>query len=94
MLSNFRKFMYGRYGVDNLTYFILIAKRSEENRMYMNFYSEIKKRFYKLKGGMIERKDFHIYKCKSCGQKIRIPKGKGKIMVICPKCKNEFVKHS
>ena len=136
MLSNFRKFMYGRYGVDNLTYFILIvylvlrvvmlplrfvptayrlidvisylglalgifrilskniAKRSEENRMYMNFYSEIKKRFYKLRGGMIERKDFHIYKCKSCGQKIRIPKGKGKIMVICPKCKNEFVKHS
>ena len=25
MLSNFRKFMYGRYGVDNLTYFILIV---------------------------------------------------------------------
>lgn len=31
---------------------------------------------------------------KSCGQKIRVPKGKGKIEITCPKCGQKFVKRT
>ena len=68
------------------------VKRSEENRKYLDTVWKIKNWFLKKKNRIIQSKDFHIYKCPSCGQKIRIPRGKGKICITCPKCRNQFEK--
>lgn len=39
-------------------------------------------------------KDYRIYTCEKCGQSLRVPKGKGKVKVTCPKCRTSFVKKS
>lgn len=70
------------------------AQRSAENQKYLDFQWKIKSKFSKTRGRMEQSKNFHIYKCPSCGQKIRIPRGKGKIVVTCPKCRHEFTKKS
>lgn len=70
------------------------AKRSEENRRYLTATQNIRGWFSKRKLRIEQSKDFHIYKCPSCGQKIRIPRGKGKICITCPKCRHEFEKKS
>ena len=56
--------------------------------------NSIKTWFRKLKFTINQRKIYHIYKCPTCDQKIRIPRGKGKIEVTCPKCGQKFIKRS
>jgi len=34
--------------------------------------------------------DYKVEKCPHCGQKMRIPKGKGKLRVKCSNCENKF----
>ena len=39
---------------------------------------------------MLERikdKNHKYFRCPKCRQQVRVPKGKGKIMITCPKCK-------
>lgn len=70
------------------------SKRNAENQKYLDTVYKIKNRFIKAKRRAAQSKDFHIYTCPSCGQKIRIPRGKGKICITCPKCRTEFEKKS
>lgn len=69
-------------------------KRYRENEIYLTQKNRITSFFARRKSMWRQRKQFHIYKCPSCKQKIRIPRGKGKIRIICPKCHAEFVKRS
>lgn len=71
-----------------------IQKRYEENQKYLAMTSKFRLHFNKEKNLMKQRKTHHIYNCPGCGQKIRIPKGKGKIEIDCPKCHTKFVKRS
>lgn len=58
--------------------------RSAENRKYLDFIQLNKMRFE-------QRKTHRIFKCKGCGKNVRVPKGKGKIEVRCPKCGNRSI---
>ena len=71
-----------------------IQQRYAENQKFLQMTSKVRFRFKKEKDLMKQRKTHHIYSCPGCGQKIRIPKGKGKIEIECPKCHTKFVKRS
>ena len=129
------EFMQGRYGVDQLSNFLIwtgvilallkmfmpyhilvvvswvliiyayvrilskdTSKRYAQNQKFLdrtwgirNTFAKIK---YRIKYGKQDASPYRIYRCRKCGQKIRIPKGKGKIMITCPKCKYQFKKRS
>ena len=71
-----------------------INKRYEENMKFLQKKDAILNKFHKQKYYAAQRRNFHIYTCPQCKQKIRIPKGKGKISITCPKCRTSFIKKS
>ena len=55
-----------------------ISKRTEENY-----------RFYSLKDRFNNN-----YRCPQCRQKLRVPRGRGRIQISCPRCGTQFIKKS
>ena len=57
-----------------------VYKRARENRRYL----------YKLE--QLKDRDHRYFNCPQCKQSIRVPKGKGKIAITCPQCREKFIK--
>ena len=73
-----------------------IERRAAENakfvRVFGPFFRKAAEPFKGLYHRIRDRKT-HVYlKCPSCKQTLRLPKGRGKLKVSCPKCKTEFYK--
>ena len=71
-----------------------IYKRASENQAFLNKTVNIRSKINSQKSMMQQRKTHRIYKCPTCKQKVRVPKGKGKISIHCPKCDTYFIKRS
>ncbi|MBS7009457.1 hypothetical protein [Anaerostipes sp.] len=67
-----------------------ISKRSAENAAFLRKTRKITGFFSKKKLHFEQRKTHRFFRCPGCGQDIRVPKGKGKIVITCPKCRREF----
>ena len=70
-----------------------IYKRQAENRKFLAMWNPVKNYFKYLGRKWQERKGVNkLYRCPKCHQTIRVPKGRGKIAITCPKCRFEFIK--
>ena len=71
-----------------------IGKRYAENQVFLQYYNRITSVFAGKKHSMEHNKNYKIFACPQCKQKLRVPKGKGKIQIRCSRCGNEFIKRS
>lgn len=71
-----------------------IYKRAGENQKYLQYEWKVKGWIRKKKNELKQLKTHHIYKCPNCKQKIRVPRGRGRIAITCRKCGHEFIKKS
>lgn len=130
MKEQIRRWMLGRYGVDQLGQFLNIAalilvivgsisfrflstlglaliiyqtfrifsrnigRRSQENMAYISLKRKVTGRFKSVGQQAKQSRTHRFYSCPSCKQKVRVPRGKGKIMITCPKCKSQFERRS
>ncbi|MBR2950147.1 MAG: hypothetical protein IKC46_09800 [Lachnospiraceae bacterium] len=71
-----------------------IPKRYAENQKYLAMSSKVRYAWAKKKNELKQLKTHHIYRCPGCKQKIRVPRGRGRIEIRCPKCRQTFIKKS
>lgn len=57
-----------------------INKRYQENRSFWAFWEHLRD------------KNYRYFRCPKCRQTVRVPRGKGKINIKCPKCGEKFLK--
>jgi uncharacterized membrane protein YoaK (UPF0700 family) len=69
-----------------------IRRRSMENYKFMMLMGRVKAWFRKIKRRTTESKTHRFFRCPECKAELRLPKGKGKIMITCPKCRHEFMR--
>ena len=62
-----------------------LAKRRAENQRFINWWWPIKNRFAAAKARKAD-KAHKYFTCKNCKTICRVPAGRGKIVITCPKC--------
>ena len=62
-----------------------LPKRRAENQKFWNWWCGVKRRNADAKVRHAD-KDHKYFTCKTCGTICRVPVGKGKIIITCPKC--------
>lgn len=59
-----------------------LEARRRENAAFLNFFAHLKDR------------EHRYYRCPRCKQTVRVPRGRGKISIRCPKCSERFIRKS
>jgi len=86
------------YFVFGLTLFRMLSRnvyrRRAENDKFIRYWWPIRTRAVRLFKGIRQRWTHKVFRCKSCKNKLRVPRGKGKLQVTCPKCGERVFKKS
>ena len=69
-----------------------IYKRRAENDKFLRYWSPIKQKCLRFFGRLKNSRIYKYFKCPSCKNTLRVPRGKGKLQVTCPKCGERFIK--
>lgn len=71
-----------------------IYKRQQELNAFLVYKRLAESKLALQKRKWNERHTHRFFNCPVCKTTVRVPKGRGKIEITCPKCKNSFIKKS
>ena len=67
-----------------------LYKRRDENGKFLRLKHRIESRMRVRKEQWQQRKDYKFFTCPSCRAALRVPKGRGKLKIVCRKCGTSF----
>ncbi len=68
-----------------------VYRRREENGKYMRLRFKVSAALKVRKERWVQRKDYKFFTCPSCHTTLRVPRGQGKIKIVCRKCGSSFI---
>ena len=82
------------------TYVRILSKNYEKRSRQNEWFLDHTEGFRNKLEGFLRKQSVHarirrthrIFVCPGCRQKIKVPKGKGKVVITCPKCRVEFTR--
>ena len=98
--------LLGRTGLGRLLYILVLAllgltyfrmfsrdlyRRRSENEWYLREKEKLYAKLRVLRERWNQRKDYKFFTCPSCKAVMRVPRGRGKIRIVCHKCGNTFM---
>lgn len=85
-------------GLLGLIYFRMLSRnlyrRSEENGKFLRISYRISAYLKAWRERWVQRRDYKFFRCPSCRATLRVPRGHGKIKIVCRKCGTSFMGRS
>ena len=69
-----------------------LPRRRAENARYLRWRYQVSGFFRCQKTRWEQRRDYRFFTCPSCRSTLRVPRGRGRIRIVCRKCGSSFVR--
>ena len=67
-----------------------LGSRARENEAFLKALGPARPWVQNPRAAWAELRAYKHVRCTSCKQRVRVPRGKGKLRVTCPRCKTKF----
>ncbi len=68
-----------------------VYRRRDENGKYMRLKLKISNWTHIRRERWVQRRDYKFFTCPSCRTTLRVPRGHGRIKIVCRKCGSSFM---
>ena len=95
-ILKFTPLMYISYVILAITLFRMLSRniqrRRSGNDKFIRYWWPVRTKAKRTVANIKHRKTHRYLKCPSCRNTLRVPVGKGKLQITCPKCGERFIK--
>lgn len=67
-----------------------LGARARENETFLRALGPVRPWVQNPRAAWAELRAYKHVRCTSCRQRVRVPRGKGRLRVTCPRCKTKF----